>query len=68
MKGAPAGTQSCVDVPLWSYFGQNVPDHFRIKIVRITYLTYFGTTMSDKHLELGNREKTPEKPILWIII
>ena len=28
------------------------------------YLTYFGTTMSDKHLELGNRGNVPEKSIL----
>ena len=32
------------------------------------YLTYFGTTMSDKHLEFGNRRNVPEKSILWIII
>ena len=31
-------------------------------------LTNFGTAMSDKYLELGNREKIPEKPISWIII
>ena len=57
----PAGTQRPEDVPLWSCLGRNVLDHFRTKIGGITYLTYFGTAMSDKPLELGNRRKFPEK-------
>ena len=44
-------------------FWSKCPDHFRIKIGRIMYLTYFGTTVSDKHFE-----KIPEKTVLWIKI
>ena len=66
--GIPAATQCLEDVPLWSYICRNVPDHFRTKIGRITYLNYFGTAISDKPLELGSRGKIPEKLILWIII
>ena len=47
-----------------SLFGRAVPDHFRTKIGRVTYLTYFGTTLSDKHFESGNTGKIPEKPII----
>ena len=64
----PASTQRLEDVPLWSYFGRDVPDHFWTKIGRITYVTYFGTTMSDEHFESVKRGKIPQKRILWILI
>ena len=32
-----AGTQRPEDVPLWSYFSQNVPEHNRTKIIRINF-------------------------------
>ena len=55
----PAGTQRPEDVPLWPYFGQDVPDHNRTKIGHIRFLTYFGSAMSDMHLASGNIEKFP---------
>ena len=55
----PFGTQRPEDVPLWSYFGQNVPDHHRTKIGRIRFFTYFGSAMFDMHLASGNIEKFP---------
>ena len=53
----PAGTQRPEDVPLWSYFGQDVPDHNRTKVGRIRFLTCFGSLMSDLHLASRNMEK-----------
>ena len=52
----PVGTQWPEDVPLWSYFGWDVPDHNRTKIVCIKFLTYFGSAMSGMHLVSGNKE------------
>ena len=52
----PADTQRPEYVPLWSYFGREVPDHNRNKIGRIRFLTYFGPAMSDLHLTSGNRK------------
>ena len=57
--GDPAGTQSLEDVPLWSYFGRNVPDHNRTKIGRFRSLTYFGSAIYGMHLASGNIEKFP---------
>ena len=53
----PAGTQRPEDVPLWSYFGQDIPDHNRTKEGRIRFLTCFGSLMSDLHLASRNIEK-----------
>ena len=53
----PAGTQRPEDVPSWSYFGRDVPDHNTTKIARIRFLTYFGSAMCDIHLASGNIEK-----------
>ena len=47
------------DVLLWSYFGQDVPDHNRTKLGRIRFLTHFGFAMSGMHLESENIEKFP---------
>ena len=55
----PAGTQRLDDVPLWSYFGRDVPVHNRTKIERIRFLTYFGFAMSGMHLGSRNIEKFP---------
>ena len=55
----PAGTQCYEDVPLWSYFGRNVPDHNRTKIGCLRFLTYFGSAMYGMHLASGNIEKFP---------
>ena len=55
----PAGTQRPEDVPLWSYFGRDAPDHNRTKIGRIRFLTYCGSAMSGMHLASGNIEKFP---------
>ena len=52
----PADAQRPEDVPLWSYFGREVPDHNRNKIARIRFLTCFGSAMSDLHLTSGNRK------------
>ena len=62
----PAGTQLPEDVPLWSWFGREVPDHNRTKIGRFRFLTYFSSTMYGMHLALGNIQKF-KKPILWKI-
>ena len=35
----PAGTRRPKDVPRWSYFGRDVPDHNRTKIGHIRFLT-----------------------------
>ena len=63
-----AGTKRPKNVPLWSYFGGDVPEHNRTKIGRIRFLNYFGSAMSDLHLGSGNIEKFPRKPILWVMI
>ena len=55
----PAGIQRPEDVPLWSYFRREVPDHNRTKIGCIRPLTYFGSAISGKHLASGNIEKFP---------
>ena len=55
----PAGTQRPEDVPLWSYFGCNVPDHNRSKIGRLRFLTYFGSAVYGMHLASENIEKFP---------
>ena len=52
----PAGTRRPEDVPLWFYFGRDVPDHNRTKLGRIRFLTYFGFAMSVLHLASGNIE------------
>ena len=39
-------TQRHEDVPLWFYFGEDVPYHNRTKIGRVRFLTYFGSAMS----------------------
>ena len=49
-----AGTHRHEDVPLWSYFGRDVPHHNRTKIGRVRFLTYFISAMSDVHLTLKN--------------
>ena len=64
----PAGTQSPEDVPLWSYFGGDVPDHNRTKIGHVRFLTYFGSTIADIQLESGKIKKIPCKPILWVMV
>ena len=43
--------------PLCSYFRQDIPDHNRTKIGRISFLTYFCSAMSDMHL---HQEKFPK--------
>ena len=48
IRDFPAGTQRPEDVPLWPYFGRDVPDHNRTKIGRIRFLTYFSSAMSEK--------------------
>ena len=63
----PAATQRPKDVPLRSEFGRDVLDHNRTKIGHIKFLTYFGSAISDIHLESGNVEKFSEKPILSIM-
>ena len=55
----PAGTRRPEDVPLWSYFGRDVPNHSRTKIGRIKFLTYFGSALSGMHLASGNIENFP---------
>ena len=45
------------DVPIWFYFGQDIPDHNRSKLGRIKFLPYFGFVMSGMHLASGNIEK-----------
>ena len=55
----PAGTQRPENVPLWSYFGRDVPDHNWTKIGRIWFLTYVCSAMSDIHLVSDNIEKPP---------
>ena len=50
----PAGTQRPEDVPLWPYFGRDVPDHSRTKTGRIRFLAYFGSALSDMHLASEN--------------
>ena len=57
--GDPVGTQRPEDVPLWSYFGRNVPDRNRTKIGHFRFLTYFGSAMYSVHLASGNIEKFP---------
>ena len=64
----PVGTQRPEGVPVWSYFGRDVPDHNRTKIGRNSFLTYFGSAMFDLHLASGNIEKFPKKTTLWIMI
>ena len=64
----PAGTQRPEDVPLWSYFGRDDPDHNRTKIGRIRFFTYFGSAMSDIHLASENIEKFPQKHIFKIMM
>ena len=59
LKDFTADTQHSEDVPLWSYFGQDVPDHNRTKIRRIRFLTYFCSAMSGMHMASGNIEKFP---------
>ena len=55
----PTGAQRPEDVPLWSYFGQNVADHKRIKLGCIRFLTNFDSIMSDiQLLELGKTENS----------
>ena len=44
-------------VPLWVYFGPDVPDHHGTKMRRIRFLTYFDSAMSDIHVESGNIKK-----------
>ena len=39
MTPCPAGTQCPEDVPLWTYFGRDVPDNNRTKTGRIRFLT-----------------------------
>ena len=39
------------------YFDLDVPDHNRTKIVRIRFLTFFGSTMPDIKLESQNHKK-----------
>ena len=53
---SPAGTERPEDVPLWSCFGLDVPDHNKTKIGRIRSLIYFGSAMPDIHLESENIE------------
>ena len=55
----PAGTQRPKDVPLWSYFGRDVPDYNRTKIGSIRFITYFDSTMSDLSLVSRKVEKFP---------
>ena len=50
------GTQRPKDVPLRSYFGQDVPNHNRTKIGRIRFLTYFVSAISGVHFASGNIE------------
>ena len=47
-------TQHPKEVPLWSYFCWDALEHYRTKIGRIRFLTYFGS---------ANTEKFNEKPI-----
>ena len=47
------------DVPLWSYFGRDVPDHNRTNTEHIKVLTFFGSTMSSMDLASGNIDKIP---------
>ena len=61
----PSGIQRPESVPLWSYFGRDVPGHIRTKIGRIKFLTYFGSAMSGMHLASENIEKFPRKAILF---
>ena len=35
------------------YFGRDIPDHKKIKMGLIRCLTYFGSAISDIHLETG---------------
>ena len=37
----PAGKQDPEDIPLWSYFGQDIPDHNRTKIKGIRLFNLF---------------------------
>ena len=55
----PAGTERPEDVPLWSFFGWDIPDHNWTKIGCIRVLTYFGSAMPDIHLTSENIEKLP---------
>ena len=57
IRYSPVGTKHLKDVPLWYYFGRDVPDHNRTKIGRIRFLTYFGSAMPGMHLLLGNIDK-----------
>ena len=43
-KVFPAGIQRLEEVPLWSYFGRDVPCHNRTKIRPIRFLTYFDSS------------------------
>ena len=58
-KGKPARTQRSEEVPLWPYFGQDVPGHNRTKIGRTRFLTYFASAISGQHVASGNTEKFP---------
>ena len=55
----PATTRRPADIPLWSYFGRDVPNHNRNKLGRIRFFTYFGFAMPVLHLASGNIEKFP---------
>ena len=59
LQWCPAGTQHSEDVPLWSFFGRDVPNLDRTKIGRIRFLTYFDSAMSDLHLASRNMEQFP---------
>ena len=41
------------EVSLLFYFGRDIPDHKKIKMGLIRCLTYFGSAISDIHLETG---------------
>ena len=61
----PTGTQRPEVAPYDTVW--NIPDHNRTKIGSITFLTYYGSPMSDLHLVSRNIETFLPKPILWTI-
>ena len=53
----PASTQRPKDIPLWSYFGRDVPDHNSTKIPHFRFLNYFAAAMYGMRLAPRNIKK-----------